>query len=58
VRQAYQHLIGDSLDNTMATAFLRAAVVIPTAFLIAMASKRFLEDPCLRLKDKLFPAHT
>jgi peptidoglycan/LPS O-acetylase OafA/YrhL len=55
IGEVYQRLIGNSLGTTMATTLLRAVVMIGTAFLVAMVSKRFLEDPCMRLKDKLFP---
>jgi len=39
----------------MPAVFLRAVAMITAAILLAMISKRFLEDPCLRLKDRLFP---
>ena len=57
VGELYQDAIGAKLPVTMPAVLLRAAVMITAAILLAMISKRFLEDPCLRLKDRLFPAH-
>jgi len=55
VGQIYQATIGEKLPVTMPAVFLRAVAMITAAILLAMISKRFLEDPCLRLKDRLFP---
>ena len=55
--QIYQDLIGWRLPVTMPAIFVRGVGMIALSFAFALLSKRFLEDPCLRLKDRLFPAH-
>jgi hypothetical protein len=37
----------------MFAALVRTVVMIAASFAVVLASKQFLEDPCLRLKDRL-----
>jgi len=55
IGDAYESLIGRYHENTMFAALVRTIVMIAASFAVALVSKRFLEDPCLRLKDKLSP---
>jgi peptidoglycan/LPS O-acetylase OafA/YrhL len=55
VGEIYQALIGRKLPVTMPAVYLRGVVMITAAILLAMISKRFIEDPCLHLKDRMFP---
>lgn len=56
VFQVYENLIGRHFPLAMWPIYVRAVVATTAAFLLAMLSKRYLEDPCLRLKDQLFPS--
>jgi peptidoglycan/LPS O-acetylase OafA/YrhL len=55
IGDAYQGLIGRYHENTMFAALVHTIVMIAASFAVALVSKRFLEDPCLRLKDRLSP---
>jgi len=57
VGKVFQHYVGHAMPISIRTMVFRGTVMISVAFLIAAMSKRFLEDPCLRLKDRLFPAN-
>jgi len=55
IGDAYEILIGRYHEKTMFAAWVRTVVMIAASFAVALVSKRFLEDPCLRLKDRLWP---
>lgn len=57
VGKVFQNFIGYQMSISMRTTVIRCIVMISVSFLIAAISKRFLEDPCLRLKERLFPVH-
>jgi len=55
VGKVFERFIGHFLSISLRTTVIRGVVMISVSFLFAATSKRFLEDPCTLLKERLFP---